>query len=391
MCAPNTVNKLECIGHVQKRVGSHLRKFKKFVKGLGGKGKLTDNFIDKLQNYYGIAIHSNTKNLANMQSAVIAAFYHCCSSTKRPMHGQCPTGTDSRCKFQKAKALGKIFTAKTPGLPQNILNIVKPDYFKLCDQKLLEKCLHGLTLNANESFNGVLWNIVPKQNFVELQYLKLRAYIAVPQFNEGASGLLKVINKLGFNAVSYMIRVLKLYDYRRINEAERHSLPFTKLKRKKNTSSQNEKRVAPGRKRCDISSRGILDNFVMYVYLLTVKCGCARERVFNPTAFPPEEVSEKDSNAVFGINQKKGSTSVFLSSVKCFVKDSYGTEAWVHCGLIQGDLNQTLNMFWKLENVEVERIKNEEAIFCEDHFLKTHSRDDEESGSVEMQRVAICG
>ncbi|GFT79854.1 uncharacterized protein TNCV_4597751 [Trichonephila clavipes] len=241
MYAPNTVNKLECIGHVQKRVGSLLRKLKKTVKGLGGKGKLTDNFIDKLQNYYGIAIRSNTKNLENMQSAVIAAFYHCCSSAKKPMHGQCPTGTDSWCKFQKAKALGKIFTAKAPGLPQNILNIVKPHYFKLCDQKLLEKTKekktfrafffskrkllgkkNGLTQNANESFNGVLWNIVPIQNFVELQSLKLGAYIAVLQFNERASGLLKVINKLGFNAGSYMIRVLKLYDYRRNNDAERH-------------------------------------------------------------------------------------------------------------------------------------------------------------------------
>ncbi|GFU96329.1 uncharacterized protein TNCV_89061 [Trichonephila clavipes] len=36
MSAPNTVNKLECIGHVQKRAGS-LRKLKKSVKGLGGK------------------------------------------------------------------------------------------------------------------------------------------------------------------------------------------------------------------------------------------------------------------------------------------------------------------------------------------------------------------
>ncbi|GFW86558.1 uncharacterized protein TNCV_4333421 [Trichonephila clavipes] len=133
-------------------------KVKKISERIGkkGEGKLTDNFIDKLQNYYGIAIRSNTKNLANMQSVVIAAFYHCCSSTKKPMHGQCPTGTDSWCKFQKAKGLGKIFTAKAPGLPQNILNIVKPHYFKLCDQKPLEKCLHRLTQNANEGFNGVL-------------------------------------------------------------------------------------------------------------------------------------------------------------------------------------------------------------------------------------------
>ncbi|GFW10683.1 uncharacterized protein TNCV_4918021 [Trichonephila clavipes] len=55
----NSVTKLECIGHIQKRVGSRLRKLKKNTKGLGGKGKSTDKFIDKLQNYYGIAIRSN--------------------------------------------------------------------------------------------------------------------------------------------------------------------------------------------------------------------------------------------------------------------------------------------------------------------------------------------
>ncbi|GFY26442.1 uncharacterized protein TNCV_2877741 [Trichonephila clavipes] len=41
-------------------------------------------------------------------------------------------------------------------------------------------------------------------------------------------------------------------------------------------------------------------------------------------------------------------------------------------------------MFWELENVEVEKPKNEEAIFCEDHFLKTHSRDEEGRYVVKM-------
>ena len=57
-CIPN---KLECIGHVQKRVGSRLRKLKsanKWLKlddgkGLAGKVRLTDSKIDVLQNYYG--------------------------------------------------------------------------------------------------------------------------------------------------------------------------------------------------------------------------------------------------------------------------------------------------------------------------------------------------
>ncbi|GFV31582.1 uncharacterized protein TNCV_4790841 [Trichonephila clavipes] len=78
----DSVVKYECIGHVQKRVGSRLRKLKKCTKGLGGKGKLTDKFIDTLQNYFGIAIRIMSAIYSNMQTAVIAAFFHCCSTDK---------------------------------------------------------------------------------------------------------------------------------------------------------------------------------------------------------------------------------------------------------------------------------------------------------------------
>ncbi|GFX23758.1 uncharacterized protein TNCV_3597001 [Trichonephila clavipes] len=47
----NTVTKLECIGHVQKRVAGRLLQLKKTTKGLGGKNKLTDKLIDRIQNY----------------------------------------------------------------------------------------------------------------------------------------------------------------------------------------------------------------------------------------------------------------------------------------------------------------------------------------------------
>ncbi|GFX81198.1 uncharacterized protein TNCV_1911901 [Trichonephila clavipes] len=50
----DSVTKLECIGHIQKRVGTRLRKLKSRNKGLGGKGKLTDGLINKLQNYFGL-------------------------------------------------------------------------------------------------------------------------------------------------------------------------------------------------------------------------------------------------------------------------------------------------------------------------------------------------
>lgn len=60
------VIKKECAGHIQKRVGCRLGKLKKTVKGLGGRGRLTDKVIDRLKGFYGMAIRSNKGNLPSM-------------------------------------------------------------------------------------------------------------------------------------------------------------------------------------------------------------------------------------------------------------------------------------------------------------------------------------
>lgn len=57
-------------------MGTALRKLKK-KKGLSGKGKLTDAIIDKLKNYYGIAIRSNVGNLGGMKKAIYVSLMHC--------------------------------------------------------------------------------------------------------------------------------------------------------------------------------------------------------------------------------------------------------------------------------------------------------------------------
>ncbi|GFV55866.1 uncharacterized protein TNCV_390271 [Trichonephila clavipes] len=196
----DSVRKYECIGHIQKRVGSKLRILKTKEKGLGGKGKLSDSFIDKIQNYYGIAIRSNIGNLEEMQRAVIAAFYHCCSGKSNTMHGQCPLGSESWCAYQRAQSTGKVFYDKNAGLPKNIINKIKPAYLQLCDQNLLRKCLHGKTQNANEAFNG--W-------------------------------LLSVLEALDIKIGSYTLRGYAAIDQTRIEDSKRHSLPSAKVKRKK--------------------------------------------------------------------------------------------------------------------------------------------------------------
>ena len=97
------VEKLECIGHVQKRVGNRLRNLKKNVKGLGGRGRLTVNIIDKLQNYYGMAIRQNSGDLNAMKNATAASLFHVGSSATNDYHTHCPSGSDSWCLFKADK------------------------------------------------------------------------------------------------------------------------------------------------------------------------------------------------------------------------------------------------------------------------------------------------
>ncbi|GFX74133.1 uncharacterized protein TNCV_490971 [Trichonephila clavipes] len=149
------------------------------------------------------------------------------------MHGQCPIGADSWCAYQRSKATGKQFLEKSAGLSAKILNVVKSDYMKLCDKQLLQKCLHGKTQNAKESFNGCLWQTVPKETFIQLKTFSLGAYLAIIIFNKGFNGLLEVMKALGINAGYYTLRDYKSFDIIRVSDSKRHSLPCSKSHKKK--------------------------------------------------------------------------------------------------------------------------------------------------------------
>lgn len=77
------INKVECVGHIQKRMGSRLRQLKNSMrkqkladgKPLSGKGRLTDNLINQLTIYYGKAIRDNKDSVAEMRKAIWAIFF----------------------------------------------------------------------------------------------------------------------------------------------------------------------------------------------------------------------------------------------------------------------------------------------------------------------------
>lgn len=214
------VEKLECVGHVQKRVGNRLRNLKKNVKGLGGRGRLTNNLIDRLQNYYGIAIRSNVGDLEGMKKATCAVLFHVASSKMTNYHSAyCPTGVKSWCKFQQDIALGTTTYKPGCGFPLDVIKHVKPIFSELSQETLLKKCLHGKTQNQNESFNQLIWERLPKSRYVSLTQLKFGSFDAVAHFNIGMKSSILVFEKLKMVPGRYMTKQCSNLNLRRLSRS----------------------------------------------------------------------------------------------------------------------------------------------------------------------------
>ncbi|GFS71808.1 uncharacterized protein TNCV_3714981 [Trichonephila clavipes] len=114
------VEKLECVGHVQKRIGTRLRNILKMSKGIklsdgkniSGRGWLTLKEVDSIQHYYGLAIRKNLSSVEDMKRAIWAIYFHKLSTENNPQHALCPLGEDSWCGYNRSIVTGNfIFTS----------------------------------------------------------------------------------------------------------------------------------------------------------------------------------------------------------------------------------------------------------------------------------------
>lgn len=227
-----TVEKKECIGHVQQRVATALHKLKHENPGLGGRGKLTDGTIDKLQNYYGIAIHANVGNLAGMKKAIHASLMHYASSESHLLHDHCPPGSASWCQYQQDKANHTSLYKHGPGLPLPVIAKVKPEYVRLSEDSLLEKCFHGKTQNQNEALNGMVWQSIPKEVYVGREILEMGLYDAVAYINIGTSAVLKLFDALGIPPRKFTEAGCRQQDQAHVHLTQGKSKGDTKRRRK---------------------------------------------------------------------------------------------------------------------------------------------------------------
>ncbi|CAB3224577.1 unnamed protein product [Arctia plantaginis] len=171
-----TVTKNECVGHVQKRMGTRLHNKRKQEK-LGGKKRLTEALIKKLTIYYGLAIRRNLNSVEDMRNAIMATLDHYCSTDELPRHDKCPKGVESWC---------------------------------------------GHTQNANETFNSTVWRIAPKHLNSGIKIVEIAAYIAGGMFNEGYSAVLKTMQLLDLIIRQQCNNFVKGADKERVTRQNRH-------------------------------------------------------------------------------------------------------------------------------------------------------------------------
>ena len=115
-----------------------------------------------------------------MKSACVGSRYHICG-----YHGNCQKSADTWYQCQKDKQ-EKTNDYKSKGdLPIDDRRAFLPVYQSLWKSDILEKYLHGKTQKANESFNGMIWNRVPKATHIRLVVLFVGVYDAISHFNNG--------------------------------------------------------------------------------------------------------------------------------------------------------------------------------------------------------------
>ena len=235
------IKKVECVGHVQKRMGTRLRNMKKKLsgkkladgKGIGGAGRLTDAVIDKLQVYYGNAIRGNKNKIDEMRNAIWAIWYPEASTDSDPQHYMCPSGEESWCGYRRAQADDAEKSYKHPHpIPMAVMKEIKPIFKDLVATDLLKRCVKRRTQNPNESFNNRVWAICPKTTNSGYKIVKIAAADAVATFNEGNTSRLQVLKHLDVTVEKFAETALGHRDILRVKSAEKRVRESTKEARR---------------------------------------------------------------------------------------------------------------------------------------------------------------
>ena len=188
--------------------------------------------IDKLQNYFGIALRENVTTVKAMSDAILASFFHIASSKGKTFHTYCEKSSTSWCQYQRDIVNGTNLHVEGPGLPNNVIYHVKPIYQNLTKPEELKKCLHGKTQNQNESYNGLIWARAPKFRYCAFDKLAFAVYDSAANFNDGRQASLDILKEINVNPGYYTTTACITMNVKRKRSAVSHSSMKWKKARK---------------------------------------------------------------------------------------------------------------------------------------------------------------
>ena len=88
----------------------------------------------------------------------------------------------------------------------------------------------GKTQNANESFNGTIWERIPKNTFVTLPNLEFGVYDGVAHCNIRMKASVLIYEKLNFVSVVYMLKGFKKRNLKGVNLVNQRASRKNKLR-----------------------------------------------------------------------------------------------------------------------------------------------------------------
>ena len=208
------ISKLECVGHVQKCLGSRLRPLKKQQrttqladgKAIGRKGRLTDKRID------------NGKFILARQSGKI----HVTLIVFKMLSW--PIGITQNQQMKIPIMISVLLVSN--------LEVASKGTFKaLSGESLLSRCLHGGTQNQNEAINGLIWQRATKETHVSTPTVELVTFLAVGHFNDGSQTPSTILEAFGIDPGYHCRKPCKKLDHDRIRHSPRKSQESKKRSR----------------------------------------------------------------------------------------------------------------------------------------------------------------
>ena len=82
-----------------------------------------------------------------------------------------------------------------------------------------EKLLRGKNQNANERFDGAIWESIPKNTSNTLPNLEIDVYDPVAHFNIGIKASVLIYEKHDFAPEVYMVKGCKKHNLKRVSLA----------------------------------------------------------------------------------------------------------------------------------------------------------------------------